>query len=152
MSSASTRIVVHRARLEPRRITDQERRLDAFLVGEAALGSEPVLAEEIAVVAQEQDEGVVELAGLLQRREDIAHALVDRGHHGGAQRISSSLPAWMPSSTLREASLTAKLEGLGPGRLLLHHHVVGLRVGPAAGSARPCRGRHGAARADSRPC
>lgn len=49
------------------------------------LGTEAVLAKEIAVVAEEQDERIVELAGLLERLEDVGHALVDRGHHRGAQ-------------------------------------------------------------------
>ena len=44
-----------------RRIAHDERRADAFLVREAPLGAEPVLAEEEAVVAEKDDEGVVEL-------------------------------------------------------------------------------------------
>ena len=46
-------------------------------------------------------------------------------------RISSSVPAWMPSSSLREASLTRSSKRLRPGRLVLHHLGRRQRVGPA---------------------
>src|SRR4029079_13590612 len=62
-----------------------ERRQYAFLVREAALGSESVLAEEVTVVAQENDERIVEHAFALQQIEDRAHAFVDGGHHARAK-------------------------------------------------------------------
>ena len=46
-------------------------------------------------------------------------------------RISSSVPALMPSSTLREASLPLSSKRLGPGRLVLHHLGQRQHVGPA---------------------
>ena len=42
--------------------------------------ADAVFAEEKAVVAHEKNDRIVELAGLLQRVEQHAHALVDRGH------------------------------------------------------------------------
>ena len=44
-----------------------------------------MLAEEVAVVAEENDDGVLELAVLSQRLEDHADAFVHRGHHRCAQ-------------------------------------------------------------------
>ena len=84
MSWQMTSSLTPRARLHLARIADDERRADAFLVGEAPLGAERVLAEEIAVVAEEDDERVVELALPLQRVEDHADAFVDRRHHARA--------------------------------------------------------------------
>src|SRR6185436_19993300 len=73
-----------RARGDPLRIAHIERRADALLVCEAALDGDPVLTEEEPVVAEEDDAGVVELPGLLERLEQHAHALVYRRHHRGA--------------------------------------------------------------------
>src|SRR5215467_15307735 len=65
--------------------SDLERRADALLVGEATIGPEAMLAEEVAVVAEEEDDRVVELARALERLEEHAHALVHRGHHARTQ-------------------------------------------------------------------
>src|SRR4030095_4371404 len=73
-----------RACLHFARIANDEGGADAFLVGEAALGAQAVLAEELAVVAEERDERVIELALALQYLQDRAHALVDRCHHSCA--------------------------------------------------------------------
>src|SRR5688572_16824088 len=68
-------------RLDPPWIAHEEGRADALLVGETALGPEPVLTEEVPVVAEEDDDRVVERAGSLQRIEERADALVHRRHH-----------------------------------------------------------------------
>ena len=132
MSWQITRSRSPRAGLEPGGIAHEERRAYALLVGEAALGPEPVLAEEIAVVAQEQDEGVVELRRSASSASNSSPMPSSTEAIMAARsRISSSVPAWMPSSTLREASLTAQLERLRPGRLVLHHLRRRQHVGPA---------------------
>ena len=101
------------------RIAHDERRADAFLVGEAALGTERVLAEEIAVVAEEHDERVVELALPLERVEDRADAL--RRPTPSCARAGGSPPGRPrgapPGSPSRDPR-SSQREALGPRRLL----------------------------------
>ena len=59
-------VLMARAGLDFLRIAQGQRRTYALLVGEAALGSDAVLAEEIAVIAEEKYQRVIELAALLQ--------------------------------------------------------------------------------------
>src|SRR5690606_40845122 len=52
---ADDQVLEARARLHERRKAQNERSADARLVGEPALGSQAMLAEEVAVVAQEEN-------------------------------------------------------------------------------------------------
>src|SRR5206468_10430534 len=63
-----------------RRKSHGERRTNAFFVREAPLGPQPMLAEEVTVVAQKNDERFVELSLSLQCFQDRAHAFVDGSH------------------------------------------------------------------------
>ena len=83
------------------------------------LGPEAVLAEEEAVVAEEHDHRVVELARLLERLEQHADALVHRGHHAGAQA---------------DFLLRAGVQRLEDG-LRLRHAAHRHRIGPEIGRA-----------------
>jgi hypothetical protein len=119
-----------RACFRPPRIPQDERRADALLVGEAALGAEPVLAEEVTVVAEEEDEGVVELLRPRERVEEHPDALVDRGHHRRAQ-TDLLLRACLDRVQHRLGALgRLESERLRPDRLLLHHVVRGEHVRP----------------------
>src|SRR5450631_3113388 len=86
-----------------------------------------MLAEEVAVVAQEDDEGVVELALSRQHFQYHAHAFIDGSHHRGAQpdllladvqRIENGLCPRCP-----------ELEYFCPCRFLLHYLGMGQHVG-----------------------
>ena len=124
MSRASTISRTDAPALASGRVAEHERGADALLVGEAALGAEGVLAEEVAVVAQEQDERPVELAGALQRVEDHPDALVDRGHHRRAEANLLLGPGVDGAQDGLRLLAGAEAEGLGPRGLALHH-VVG---------------------------
>jgi DNA-binding transcriptional LysR family regulator len=87
-----------------------------------------VLAEEVAVVAEEDDAGVVERAAPLERLEQLAHALVDRGHHRRPQPDLLLRARLDPVHHLAAGRRVAQPEGLGERRLGLDragrvHHV-----------------------------
>src|SRR4051812_25593998 len=82
---ADDELLAPRAGLHEGREAHDERRADALLVREAALRPEAVLAKKVTVVAEKEDESVVELLKARERVEDHSDALVDRSHHRGAQ-------------------------------------------------------------------
>ncbi len=67
--------------LDGRRPADEERHADRFLVHEA-LVEQAVVAEEEALVAGVDHDGVAAEPGLVERVEDAADAVVDRLHGG----------------------------------------------------------------------
>src|SRR5262249_1641196 len=103
------------------RIAQHEGRSDAFLVREAALGAEAVLAEEIAIVAEKEDECIIKLTAAVERLEDHADAFIHRGHH--ARALANFL--LRPRANRRENSARAlgclQLERLGPCGFGLRH-------------------------------
>ena len=138
------------------RVAHQERRADALLVGEPPLRAQPVLAEEVAVVADEDDEGAVERPAPLERAQQHADALVHRGHHrraeadlllgarvdrveqgarprapGPSARTPRPAPAWRgPRPRAAGRSAAAGTPGPGRGRgAARRRHVAAERVG-----------------------
>jgi hypothetical protein len=96
-----------------------------------------VLAEEVAVVTQEQDAGAVELPGALEDVEQHPHPLVHRGHHGRAQ-ADLLLGPRVDRGQYRLGPLRRlEPEGLRPGRLRPHDLLGRQHVGPRREHAAP---------------
>src|SRR5687767_10746099 len=66
--------------LDERGIADEEGNADGFFVGEAALEIQAVFAVEVTVVAGENNQRAIELAGFLEGGENLADAFFG-GHH-----------------------------------------------------------------------
>ncbi len=62
-------------------ISNDERDANGLFVREAALFVEAVLSVEVSMVAGENDDGVIERAFSLERREDASQAVIDAQQH-----------------------------------------------------------------------
>ena len=78
-----------------------------------------MFAEEIAVVAEKHDAGIVELAIFLERLEDHADAFVDRRHHGGAQADFFLLAGVYGVEHGLGLGIALEVKAFGPRRFLL---------------------------------
>src|SRR5689334_23383956 len=96
-----------------------------------------MLTEEVTVVAQKNDERVVELSLSLQRFQDRAYAFVDGSHHRCAQSDLFLADIQRGKNGLR--TRFAKLEHFGPGGFLLQYLGVGKHVGRPAEHASPVK-------------
>ena len=98
---------------------------------EEALVDQAVVAEGVAVVAGEDDQGVVQRPRLLQRRQDLADALVDQGDVGvvagppapvvldgdvrEVELVEQALPGEAPALAPRRRHAPAAGSGIGSG-------------------------------------
>src|SRR5215218_3513045 len=98
------------------RESDRERLEQGLLVGEDLPGGEPVLAVEVAVVRDIDEDRLAGLAGVLHRIEDASDAAIDADQRGERAR-----PVFLDGIT---RLVGERWEGADEGRLVGHVRFV----------------------------